>query len=149
LSQEYWQNTDKKLFLLIGNVMKTTIKKQQSKIGAINSSIKPYYSSMPLLYQSIGITPKDSKKQDMYHYDGVGCTVPAGRSVCVYLLKAYIGSDQPDWEDRYQNTNNEELDQYALGVYSRGELKQMRAHAKRHTARTGEITGEMETFIAL
>jgi len=108
--------------------MKTTIKKQQSKIGAINSSIKPYYS------QSIGITPKDTKKQELYHYDGVGCTVPAGRCVCVYLLKS---------------TTRSTGEEYALGVYSKGEGKQMRAHAKRHTARTGELTSEMETFIPL
>jgi len=114
--------------------MKTTIKKQQSKIGAINASIKPYYS------QSIGITPKvytwqkDTKKQELYHYDGAGCTIPVGRCVCVYLLKA---------------TTRSTGEEYALGVYSKGEGKQMRAHAKRHTARTGEITSEMETFIAL
>jgi len=121
--------------------MKTTIKKQQSKIGAINASIKPYYS------QSIGITPtvfrsesycgnmsEDTKKQELYHYDGAGCTIPVGRCVCVYLLKA---------------TTRSTGEEYALGVYSKGEGKQMRAHAKRHTARTGEITSEMETFIAL
>ena len=44
---------------------------------------------------------KDIKKQDMYHYDGAGCTVPAGRCVVVYLLKAYVGSDKPNWEAEY------------------------------------------------
>ena len=94
---------------------------------------------------------KDIKKQDMHHYDGAGCTVSAGRSVTVYLLKAYVGSDKPNWEAEYIAKGFEpyELEQVALGVYSAGEHQEMKAHAKRHTERTGEQTGTMETYLTL
>jgi len=44
-----------------------------------------------------------------------------------------------------KNTTN----QYAIGIYSRGEIKEMNAHSKRHTNLTGEYVSEMETCLAL
>jgi len=96
------------------------------------------------------ILEADERKQDMYHYDGAGCTVSAGRSVTVYLLKAYRDSDRPDWDDIFNSCRDTgELDQYALGVYSKGEWREAEAHGERHTERTGEQYGIMETFLAL
>ena len=88
----------------------------------------------------------DERKGDMYHYDGRD-----GNACVVYLLKAYVGSDKPNWEAEYIAKGFEpyELEQYALGVYSSGEHRQMKAHAHRHTIRTGEQTGVMETYLTL
>ena len=89
---------------------------------------------------------KDIKKQELHHTEGV-----EGRGVVVYLLKAYVGSNEPNWEAEYIAKGFEpyELEQVALGVYSAGENQEMKAHAKRHTERTGEQTGTMETYLTL
>ena len=89
---------------------------------------------------------KDIKKQELYHYEGRD-----GNACIVYLLKAYVGSDKPNWEAEYIAKGFEpyELEQVALGVYSAGEHQEMKAHAKRHTERTGEQTGTMETYLTL
>ncbi len=89
---------------------------------------------------------KDIKKQELHHYEGRD-----GNACIVYLLKAYVGSNEPNWEAEYIAKGFEpyELEQVALGVYSAGENQEMKAHAKRHTERTGEQTGTMETYLTL
>ena len=98
-------------------------------------------------------TTKDSKKEELHHYEG-----RTGRACVVYLLKAYEGSDKPNWEYEFNecdNTNHQyedgtyEFPQYALGVYSKGEWKEAEAHGKRHTKRTGEHYEIMETYLTL
>ena len=81
------------------------------------------------------------QKEEMHHFNGAGCTIPAGRSVVVYVLKA----------SRY-NKETKERDEWALGVYSKGEHKAMRTHAKKHLAENAwqhDQVHEMETFLAL
>ena len=81
------------------------------------------------------------QKEEMHHFNGAGCTIPAGRSVIVYLLKA----------SRY-NPETQERDVWALGVYSKGEYKAMRTHAKKHLAENAwqhDEVHEMETFLTL
>ena len=89
---------------------------------------------------------KDIKKQELHHYEGRD-----GNACIVYLLKAYVGSNEPNWEAEYIAKGFEpyDLEQVALGVYSAGEHQEMKAHAKRHTERTGEQTGTMETYLTL
>jgi len=89
---------------------------------------------------------KDIKKQELHHYEGRD-----GNACVVYLLKAYVGSNKPNWEAEYIAKGFEpyDLEQVALGVYSAGEHQEMKAHAKRHTERTGEQTGTMETYLTL
>ena len=96
------------------------------------------------------ILEADERKQDIHHYDGVGCTIPAGRSAVIYVLKAYVGSDHPNWDEIFQTCEEPwNLEQVVLGIYSRGEQKEATAHGERHTERTGETYGIMETFISL
>ena len=88
-------------------------------------------------------TIKQTNKEDLHHYEGVG-----GKAVVVYLLKAHKNSigiyDFANSIEREDTSN-----QYALGVYSRSEYKEMREHAKKHTRLTGEFVSEMETFLTL
>ena len=88
-------------------------------------------------------TITQTKKEDLGHYEGV-----SGKAVVVYLLKAHMDSigiyDYANSIER-ENTSN----QYALGVYSSGEYKEMREHAKKHTRLTGEYVSELETFLTL
>jgi hypothetical protein len=96
---------------------------------------------------------KDIKKQELHHTDGV-----EGRGVVVYLLKAYEDSARPNWKYEFNECDNPnhryedgsyEFPQYALGVYSKGEWREAEAHGKRHTERTGEKYGIMETYLYL
>jgi hypothetical protein len=93
----------------------------------------------------------DEKKQDMHHFDGV-----QGRGVMCYLLKAYVGSDRPNWEYDFNECDNPdhqyedgiyEFPQIALGVYSKGEMQEAKAHGKRHKDLTGEKWSIMETYL--
>ena len=77
------------------------------------------------------------KKEELHHYDGRH----GYKCVVVYVLKA----------SRY-NKETKERDEWALGVYSKGEYKAMRTHAKKHLAENAwqhDEVHEMETFLAL
>ena len=88
-------------------------------------------------------TIKQTKKEDLYHYEGVG-----GKAVVVYLLKAH--KDSSNTNDYANSLEREDTSkQYALGVYSGSEYKEMRQHAKNHARLTGEFVTEMETFLTL
>ena len=100
-----------------------------------------------------GLIVRHQEKQDLHHYDNV-----SGRGVIVYLLKAYVGSDKPNWEYEFNECDypdykyedgSYEFPQYALGVYSKGEYNKAKSHGKQHTARTGEKTMLMETALSL
>tara|TARA_R100001377_G_scaffold18297_2_gene9422 strand:+ start:88 stop:366 length:279 start_codon:yes stop_codon:yes gene_type:complete len=92
----------------------------------------------------MNILLKHAKKQELHHFD----SIKEGKSVVVYVLKAHKNSigiyDFANSIERENTTN-----QYAIGIYSRGELKEMTAHSKRHTNLTGEYVTEMETCLAL
>jgi len=99
------------------------------------------------------VAQRDTNKQELHHYTGA-----EGKACVVYLLKAYEGSDSPTWKYEFNECDNTdhqyedgtyEFPAYAIGVYSRGESKEMNAHAKRHTKRTGEYVVQLETFIVL
>tara|TARA_R100000541_G_scaffold59099_1_gene71834 strand:- start:1861 stop:2142 length:282 start_codon:yes stop_codon:yes gene_type:complete len=90
-------------------------------------------------------TITQTKKEDLGHYEGI-----SGKAVVVYLLKAHmdsIGINHDDYANSIERENTS--NQYALGVYSSGEYKQMREHAKKHTRLTGEYVSELETFLEL
>jgi len=88
-------------------------------------------------------TITQTKKEDLHHYESV-----SGTGIVVYLLKAHKNSI-----GIYDFANSSEREdtskQYALGVYSKSEYKEMREHAKKHTRLTGEYVSELETFITL
>ena len=88
-------------------------------------------------------TIKQTNKEDLHHYEGVG-----GKAVVVYLLKAHKGSTNTS---EFANSIEREdtSKQYALGVYSSSEYKEMKAHAKKHTRLTGEYVTQMEADITL
>ena len=99
------------------------------------------------------ILEADERKQDIHHYDGRG-----GLACVVYLLKAYVGSNRPNWEYEFNECDDPyhqyedgsvEFPQIALGVYSSGESAEARAHGERHTERTGEKYVIMETYLTL
>ena len=75
---------------------------------------------------------QDDRKQEMHHFTNVH-EHGFDEFVIVYVLKA----ERPN------------KSQYALGVYSKGEAKEMLEHANRHTYRTGERVWDMETSIQL
>lgn len=88
-------------------------------------------------------TIKQTKREDLSHFNGVD-----GRSVVVYVLKAHknsIGID--DFANSIEREDTSE--QYALGVYSRAEHKEMNEHAIKHMRLTGEYVSQLETFIKL
>ena len=88
-------------------------------------------------------TIKQTKKEDLHHYEGV-----SGKAVVVYLLKAHKNSiGIYDFANSLEREDTSK--QYALGVYSKSENKEMREHAKKHTRITGEFVSEIETFITL
>jgi len=88
-------------------------------------------------------TIKQTKREDLSHFDGV-----KGKGVVVYLLKAHKDSTNTDeYANSIERDNTSK--QYALGVYSRAEYKEMNEHAKKHTKLTGEYVSQLETFITL
>lgn len=74
----------------------------------------------------------DDNKQDIHHFTNVD-DMGFNEFITVYVLKA-----------EYPNKS-----QYAIGVYSRGEQKEMNAHAQRHTEKTGHRVWDMETSILI
>ena len=101
----------------------------------------------------IQLTEEDIRKEELIQYDNL-----SGRGVIVYLLKGYTNSDKPHWDEEFNECDNPnhqyedgsyEFPQYALGVYSKGESAEAEAHGKRHTERTGEKYGIMETYLTL
>ena len=78
------------------------------------------------------ILEADERKQDIHHFN---VTDESGfdNYIVAYVLKA-----------EYPNGS-----QYAIGVYSKGDYKDMNAHAKRHTERTGHRCWDMECTIQI
>jgi len=72
------------------------------------------------------------KREELHHFSKVDEMGFEEFIVC-YVLKA-------------ERSNNS---QYALGVYSKGESKQMQRHGRVHTIQTGERTWSMETSIKI
>ena len=74
----------------------------------------------------------DNKKEEIHHFTKVD-EMGFDEYIIAYVLKA-----------EYPNKS-----QYAIGLYSRGEGKEMRAHGKRHTEKTGHRVWEMETSLQI
>jgi len=72
------------------------------------------------------------QKEELHHFSKVD-EMGFNEFIVFYVLKA-------------ERSNNS---QYALGVYSKGESKQMERHGKAHTIQTGERTWNMETCIKI